>query len=198
MNFSIYDDRWCAVQVTPRHEVIVSSILRSKGYEEFLPTYKVKRQWSDRRKEIEMPLFVGYVFCKLNSRILWSIVTTPGVIRIVGTRKEIGIIDEGEIQAIQAVVKYGIKVEPHAHVTIGDRVRITSGPLTGVEGLVTAYKNQQRLVLSVNMIQSSVSVEIDGCDMVPVGKAQAPSSWNHSSISHCGVQGLANPALMAG
>lgn len=195
MNFNQYDHRWCAVQVTPRHEVIVSTILRGKGYEEFLPTYKVKRQWSDRRKEIETPLFTGYIFCKLNSEIPWSIVTTPGVIRLVGTRKEVGIIDEREIEAIQVVVKSGVKVQPHAHIAIGERVRITSGPLMGVEGFVTEHKNQQRLVLSVNMIQSSVSVEVDDWDIEPAGKGPIP--WNRLSVPHANVAAIANPDLLA-
>src|SRR5205807_4574842 len=123
VNLTIHDKCWCAVQVTPRHEVIVSTILRTKGYEEFLPMYRVKRQWSDRRKEIETPLFTGYVFCRLNSGIPWSIVTTPGVIRIVGTRKEIAVIDNQEIEAIQLVLKAGMKVELCAYAKIGDRMR---------------------------------------------------------------------------
>lgn len=176
MNLNAYDNCWCAVQVTPRHEVIVSAILRSKGYEEFLPMYRVKRQWSDRRKEIETPLFTGYVFCRLNSGIPWSIVTTPGVVRIVGTRKEINVIEDREIDAIQLVLKAGVRVEPCAYAKIGDRVRITNGPLTGVEGIVTGYKNQQRLVLSVNLIQSSVAVEVDGYNLVPVNKAADSNS----------------------
>lgn len=193
MNLNAYDNCWCAVQVTPRHEVIVSAILRSKGYEEFLPMYRVKRQWSDRRKEIETPLFTGYVFCRLNSGIPWSIVTTPGVVRIVGTRKEINVIEDREIDAIQLVLKAGVRVEPCAYAKIGDRVRITNGPLTGVEGIVTGYKNQQRLVLSVNLIQSSVAVEVDGYNLVPVNRAAAADSNSEVLVPPAGLLQAADP-----
>ena len=196
MDFNKYDHRWCAVQVAPRHEVIASAILRSKGYEEFLPLYRVKRQWSDRRKEIDVPLFTGYLFCRLNSEIRWAIVTTPGVIRLVGTRKEIAVIDDREIEAIQLILKSGLKVAPCAYAKIGDRVRIESGALAGVEGVVTGYKNQQRLVLSIDLIQSSISVEVDGCNMVPVSKP-APSGWT-GSVPHGGIAHAVNTTALAG
>jgi transcription antitermination factor NusG len=176
--------RWCAIQVKPRHEVAVATGLRSRGYTGFLPMYRVKRQWSDRRKEIEVPLFTGYVFCKLDMQIPWSIVSTPGVIRIVGSRKEIAFIDDHEIEAVQIVASSGKKAEPCAYAEIGDRVRITSGALTGLEGIVMGHKNNQRLVLSVNLIQSSISVEVNGCDMTLIGKrptvAEREMHWSLS------------------
>jgi transcription antitermination factor NusG len=171
VNLTGYDNCWCAIQVIPRREVVVSTILRRKGYEEFLPMHGVRRQWSDRSKVIQTPLFTGYVFCKLNSGIPWSIVTTAGVVRIVGTQKEISVIDDQEIQAIKLAVKAGVKVEPCAYAKIGDRVRITSGPMCGVEGIVTGYKRQQRLVLSLDLIQSSISVETEGWNLAPVTPA---------------------------
>ena len=196
MNLNVYDNCWCAVQVTPRHEVIVSAILRTKGYEEFLPLYRVRRQWSDRRKELEVPLFTGYVFCRLNSGIPWSIITTPGVLRIVGTRKEIAVIDNQEIEAIQFVLKAGVKIEPCAYAKIGDRMRITSGTLNGLEGIVTSYKNQQRLVLSVDLIQSSVSVEVDGRHLAPVSKPAA--SEGAAVVPQTGMPGVPEAVPLAG
>jgi len=198
VNLDMYDNCWCAVQVTPRYEVITSTILRTKDYEQFLPMYKSKRQWSDRVKEIESPLFTGYVFCKLNSRNPWSIVTTPGVIRIVGTRKEIAVIDEREIEAIQLAVKSGVKVEPCAYARVGDRVRITSGPLSGLEGIVMSCKNRQRLVLSVNLIQSSVSVEVDGCNLEPVTKPSEVASSSPMSVPHAGMIHALEPIPLVG
>jgi transcriptional antiterminator NusG len=174
MELNRYDQRWCAIQVIPRHEVIVSTILRIKGYEEFLPLYRSQRQWSDRKKEIELPLFSGYVFCKLDSTIRWTIVTTPGVIRIVGTRKEIAVIDAFEIEAIRQILKAGVKCEPCEYVKIGDRVRIEKGPLAGIEGIVSGYKNKQRLTFSITPIESSISVEVDGWDMSLVSPATLP------------------------
>lgn len=162
MNLAIYENRWCAVQVRPRYETLVSTILRTKGYEEFVPVYIQKRQWTDRCKEIELPLFPTYVFCRFVSKIWGSIVTTPGVIRILGSANQISVIDDEEIESIKRVLQAGMKVEPVAHATIGERVRITSGPLAGVEGTVTGYKNRCRLILSIELIQSSVALEIDG------------------------------------
>jgi transcription antitermination factor NusG len=161
---------WCAVQVRPQYEVLVAAGLCAKGYREFLPMYRTKRQWSDRRKEIDVPMFTGYVFCKLNRELPGAIVTTPGVIRIVGTRKEIAFIDDWEIEAIRIVVASGKKVEPCAYAGIGDQVLITSGTLAGVEGSVVAYRNQQRLVVSLHLIQSSISVEVD-CSMALTSKS---------------------------
>jgi transcription antitermination factor NusG len=153
--------------------VLVAACLRAKGYREFLPMYRIKRQWSDRRKEVEVPLFTGYVFCQFDAQIPWTIVSTPGVIRIVGTKKEIAAIDDKEIEAIRIAADSGKKVQPCSYVGAGDRVRITNGPLAGIEGIVAGYTNGRRLALSVNLIQSSVSVEVDDCNMVLISKAAA-------------------------
>jgi len=198
VDFNGSDLRWCAVHVRPRHEVLVAAGLRAKGYREFLPMYRCSRQWSDRTKEIEVPLFTGYVFCQLDAQIPWSIVSTPGVIRIVGTRKEIALIDDQEIEAIRIVANSGKKVEPCPYAGIGDRVRITSGTLAGVEGMVTGYKNQQRLVLSVDLIQSSIAVEVDGCNMTLVSKAPSTASpENHRSILSSQPSQRAEPGAAA-
>jgi transcription termination/antitermination protein NusG len=181
MDMSGHDHRWCAVQVRPRYEVLVSSILRNKGYEEFLPLYRVSRQWSDRRKEIAFPLFTGYVFCRLNPTLSGPIVTTPGVIRIVGTRKEIVAIPDEEIDAIRRVVKSGFKVEPCAY-TIGDRVRFASGPFEGIEGIVVEHKNHRRVVVSINLIQSSISVEVDSCDFGCLVKSQPQLTYEQTAV----------------
>lgn len=173
---------WCAVQVRPRYEVLVAAGLRAKGYREFLPMYRIKRQWSDRRKEIEVPLFTGYVFCKLDAQIPWTIVSTPGVIRIVGTKKEIAAIDDKEIEAIRIAAGSGKKVQPCEYVGTGDRVRITNGPLAGVEGIVTGYTNR-RLALSVSLIQSSVSVEVDDCNMVVISRAPTRLCESHRATA---------------
>lgn len=182
---------WCAVQVRPRYEVLVAAGLRAKGYREFLPIYRTRKQWSDRCKEIEVPMFTGYVFCNLNTNAPWAVVSTPGVIRIVGTRKEIAFIDDREIEAIRIVAASGKKAEPCDYAGIGERVRITSGTLTGVEGRVVAYKNQQRLVLSVDLIQSSIYVEVD-CSMAFTNKLGPASS--HDGCWSLPSQQLSQPA----
>jgi transcription antitermination factor NusG len=161
MDLNKIDKWWFAIQVRPRYEFTASRILRSKGYEEFVPTYKSKRQLSDRKKELELPLFTGYVFCRFDAAVRHPIVTTPGVIRIVGTAKQISRIDDSEMEAVQRATRSEITVTPCAFPNVGDWIRIGKGPLAGVEGTLTNWKNRQRLILSVSLIQSSIAVEIE-------------------------------------
>src|SRR5713226_4572887 len=97
------DRRWFALQVRPRYEKAAARALHNKGYEEFLPLYRSRRRWTDRVKEINLPLIPGYVFCRFDSSVVVPIVTTPGVIRIAGYGKTPAPVDESEITAIQAV-----------------------------------------------------------------------------------------------
>ena len=165
MNLGQHDARWFALQVKPRQEFSTARLLRNKGYEEFLPSYRQTRQWSDRKKSVDLPLFAGYVFCRFDATLLSPIVTTPGVMRIVGTGKSITPIDEREIQAIQAVVKHGFAAVPHPYLSIGDRVRITEGPLSGIEGILAIDKNRHHFVLTVQCVQSSIAVEVHSCNL---------------------------------
>ena len=169
------DSFWFGVQVKPRHEITVATILRNKGYEEFVPLYREKRKWSDRQKTVLSPLFRGYIFCRFNAEIKAPIVTTPGVIRIIGSRQEPLPIDEKEIHAIQAVVESGLPAEPHPWLPIGSRVVINEGPLAGIEGLLTDYKNKH-IVLSVNLVQQSISIEADAGSFTAIPPQYAPST----------------------
>jgi transcription antitermination factor NusG len=162
MELGAFDKCWFALQVRPRYEFLASSVLRHKGFEEFLPSYKVKRKWSDRSKEIELPLFPGYVFCRFSAQIRVPIVTTPGVMRIVEPHLPI---PDSEIAAIQAVVASRIPASPCPYLKIGARVEVTAGPLTGLTGILVLHKNQYRLVLSVTLVQNSISVEVDYADV---------------------------------
>jgi len=168
VNINNVDKCWFAIQVRPRHELVTSTILHAKGYEEFVPLYRSKRQWSDRKKVVDLPLFAGYVFCRFDATIQWPIVSTAGVIRIVGTRNGIAMIEDREIEAIQTVAKCGMTAEPCIYPKVGDLVRVADGPLAGHEGLVTQYKNNQRFIITVNLIQSSIAVEVDGFSLVPI------------------------------
>lgn len=162
MNLNSFQSAWIAIQVRPRHELIIADLLRYKGYEIFVPTYRSKRQWSDRIKELELPLFTGYLFCRLKAEIRNPIMLTPGVIRIVGSRTEIATIDEREIEALQGVAKNRIPARPCPFLNAGDRVRIQDGPLAGVEGILVRHKSDERLILSVNLVQRSIEVEVHG------------------------------------
>ena len=157
---ALSDNKWFAVQVRAKCELTVGASLRNKGYEGFVPTCRERRQWSDRHKLIDKALFSGYVFCRFNPRSRMPIVTTPGVIRIVGSANDPAPIDDREIGAIQQVVSSGFKAQPHPYLRIGSKVVICSGPLDGVEGIIDGHKNRQ-IVVSIHGIHRSICVELD-------------------------------------
>jgi transcription antitermination factor NusG len=165
MDLDRFDNCWFAIQVRTRYEFLVATILRSKGLEEFVPKYKSKRQWSDRTKVCELPLFPGYVFCRFNAQVRVPILTTPGVIRIVGVNSAI---PDSEIEAIQTVVAHRVSAIPYPYLDVGTRVQVIAGPLAGVQGTLVSYRNHYRLILSVTLVQSSISVEVEYGDVVPV------------------------------
>jgi transcription antitermination factor NusG len=159
MNY--HNPSWFALQVRPRAEKVVASLLQFKGYEEFLPVYRARRRWSDRVKEVEVPLFPGYVFVRFNLLTGPPIVTTPGVIRIVGHGNLPIAIDDEEISTLKILVRSGVAPEPWPFVSVGQRVHIASGPLRGMKGIVTRLTNRCRIVVSVSLLQRSVAAEID-------------------------------------
>jgi len=159
---------WFALRVRSRHENAVSKILDGKGYEWFLPLYKSRRPWSDRIKEIQLPLFPGYVFSRFDPRYRLPILTTPGVVRIVGTRERPIPIDDSEIAAIQAAVRSGLPSEPWPFLQVGQRVKMQYGPLCELEGILVAFKGQHRLVLSVTLLRRSVAVEVDSAWVISI------------------------------
>jgi transcription antitermination factor NusG len=152
---------WFALRVKSRSEKIVSTIARNKGFEEFLPLYQTRRRWSDRFKSVDVPLFPGYVFCRLNPEFRLPLLTIPGVLSFVGIGKVPVPIDDAEMAAIQTAIGSGLLAEPYPFLEVGQRVRIAEGPLTGIEGLLVEVRKQQRLAVSVSLLKRSVAVEID-------------------------------------
>ena len=159
---------WYALQVRPRFEKAIASALLNKGYEGFLPLYRCKRRWSDRIKELQVPFFSGYLFCRLDINKRLPVLTTPGVTKIVGIGKEPHPVEETEIDALQATVISGLQVEPRSYLNVGQKVRIERGPLSGIEGILTSLKGFHRLVVSVHLLQRSISVDIDESWAMPV------------------------------
>src|SRR6266481_404023 len=157
--------QWYALRVRSRYENTVAAHLQGKGYESLLPLYKSRRPWSDRFKEIELPLFPGYVFCRFNPLDRLPILTVPGVVHVVGVGRTPVPIDETEIAAIQAALKSGLPSQPWPFLQIGHKVRIEHGPLCGIEGILLGFKGHQRLVLSVTLLQRSVAVQVDGASV---------------------------------
>jgi transcription antitermination factor NusG len=153
---------WYAIRVRSNCEQTASTVLHAKGYEQFLPSYRSRRRWSDRVKELDLPLFPGYVFCRLNVRDrLLPILTTPGVVAIVGSGKTPLPIADNEIEAVRAILRSGLAAQPWPFLGVGAGVFIEAGPLAGLEGIVTNTDKVCRLVVSVSLLQRSVAVEID-------------------------------------
>lgn len=163
---------WYALRVRSRFENTVATHLQARGYESFLPLYKCRHQWSDRFREIELPLFSGYVFCRFNPLNRLPILTIPGVVHVVGVGRNLVAIDESEIAAIKTAVNSGLPRQPWPFLQIGQKVRIECGPLCGVEGILLSFRGHQRLVLSVTLLQRSVAVQVDAAWVLPVPRQQ--------------------------
>src|SRR5277367_2579378 len=134
------DQSWFALQVRTRWENSTALLLAGKGYQTLLPTYQVKRQWGRRVKQVDAPLFPGYVFCRFDAQKRLPIVVTPGVITVVGRGRLPVPVDDTEIAAIQTVVSSGLQAEPWPYLEVGQKVRIDSDALEGLEGILINFK----------------------------------------------------------
>ena len=161
---------WYAVRVRSNYERTVSTILEHKGVEQFVPTYRSRRLWADRVKTLDLPLFPGYVFCRIRLDKRNVVVTTEGVVSIVGAGRQPIPVNDTEIEAIKKVVESGVHAEPCQFLKTGQLVRINRGSLSGVQGILTKVKSSWRLVISVNLLERSVAVEIDAAWVSPVDK----------------------------
>ncbi len=173
---------WFALNTRLRYEEFVAKHLSSKGYETLLPTYQCRRRWSDRVKKFDLPLFPGYLFCRFDSMNRLPILTTPGLIQIVGFGKTPVPVDDSEIAAIQRTVGSDLEREPWPYLQVGERVRVECGVLRGVEGILLNIKGGHRLILSVTLLQRSVAVEVSSDWVVPAARKN-PSSQGPAAIS---------------
>jgi transcription antitermination factor NusG len=153
--------QWFAAQVWAGRERLCERHLSVRGYEVFLPCYRERRRWSDRLKTMERALFPGYVFCRLSDEAVGKIVTTPGLIRIVGDGRVPAPVAPEEIHALQRVVAMRFAAEPWEYLQAGQRVRIVDGPLRDCEGTVIRANDRHRLIISITLLQRSVAVEVD-------------------------------------
>ena len=151
---------WFAVIVKPRHEKSAAAGLRSKGFNEFLPLYSSRRRWSDRVQQVELPLFPGYVFCQFSTDQRTGVLRTGGVVGVVGFGTGPAQVEESQIEAIRTILRSGYPVQPWPYLHVGDGVRIEDGPLIGLEGVLLREKGERRVVVSVELLQRSVAVDI--------------------------------------
>jgi transcriptional antiterminator NusG len=152
---------WYALRVKSNFEWVTASILREKGFREFLPVYKAKVRWSDRLKLAERPLFPGYVFCQFDANQRLPIVSTPGVVHVVGIGKRPVAIDNQEMEAISTIVRSGGPAMPWPFLQVGERVLVERGPLAGLEGILVSLKSSCRIVVTISLLQRSIAVEIE-------------------------------------
>lgn len=154
-------DCWYALYTRNQHEKVVAQILSSKGFEVFLPLYYTVHRWKDRNKELCLPLFPCYVFLKGGLDRRSDIVKTPGMYAFVGAQGRAEAIPGAEIEAIRRAAEGSVRGEPHPLLACGDRVRVKSGPLDGVEGLLVRKKNVYRLVICVELLGRAVALDVD-------------------------------------
>ena len=162
---------WYALHTRHQQESSVGASLSQKGFETFLPLYTSTHRWTDRTKQISLPLFPCYVFVRGNfvGQEL-PILATPGVYAFVRHAGRATVIPDAEIGCLKRIVESSLRFEPHPFLKYGDRVRIKSGPLTGLEGVLHRRKNLYRVVLSVELLQKSVAVEVDAYTVEGVAK----------------------------
>jgi transcription antitermination factor NusG len=168
--------RWFALTVKHQHERRVEGVLCANGVETFLPVFRCRRQWSDRIKQQEAPLFPGYVFGRFALPERVSVLNTPGVARIVGFAGVPVPLEDHEVGNLRAAMASNQALGPWPYLRAGDRVRIERGPLRGVEGILLREKTGFRLVLGVEILQRSVAVEVDPEMVAPVSRGQGPGA----------------------
>src|SRR5579859_1606492 len=161
LDLSEFNNRWLAVQVHSGREFMCAACLKDRGYEEFVPQYQEKRKWSDRVKVVLAPLFAGYVFVRFKADNPHPVVSSPGVLRLVGMKNRPIPIEGSEIQSLRIATTSGAHCEPCGLLKVGEEVEINWGPLSGVRGRIVRIKNRNHLIISVNLLMRSVSVELD-------------------------------------
>jgi len=169
-SFGTKDLKWFAIQTRAKHEKIVAHRLRQQEISTFLPLIIQLRHWSDRKKLVEFPLFTSYLFARFEptgeARV--RVLRLDGVFQIVGARGEGTPIPGEQIEAVRTLVEHKVPVHPYPFMRIGQRVRIRNGAMCGVEGVLVSCNGQQRLVISIEAIQRSLALQIDGYDVEPV------------------------------
>lgn len=160
-DLAILNADWYALYTRHQHERSVAEHLHLAGFHVFLPLYREVHQWRDRRKFVTLPLFPGYVFFAGDLHRRFEILNTPGVFSFVTCGSRLGIIPAAELEAIRRAVTLTRSPQPHPYLQSGERVRVCSGLLAGMEGIVERRKDSLRIIISVEMLRRSVSVDLE-------------------------------------
>jgi transcription antitermination factor NusG len=159
------EPRWYAAYTRARHEKRVAEQLERNSVESLLPLYEAVPRWKDRRTRGELPLFPGYGFVRIALRDRLHALQIPSVIRLVGFDGHPCTLPEAEVEAIRTCLTGKTRLEPYPYLRVGQRVRVKTGPLCGLEGILLRKKNRLRFVISLDLILRSVAVEIDPMDL---------------------------------
>jgi len=162
----VNEAKWYALYTRPRHEKFVWQQLNAKSVDAYLPLYQSVRNWNDRTALIELPLFPGYLFVRIPLCERLRVLTVAGVVRLVNSGGQPACLQDEEIQAIQTSVALRA-AEPHPYLATGTRIRIGTGALKGLEGIVVRRKGKLRAVVSIHSIMQSFAVEVDAGDLLP-------------------------------
>ena len=157
-----HEKYWYAVYVRSRHEKKVYHLFEEKGIESSLPLIKTTRKWSDRKKKVEIPLFKGYVFVRIDiAKEKLNILKTDGVVKFIGIRGKPSTIPDEQIHWLHRIVEEPFKVRSEKEIPIGQKVHVMLGPFKGMEGVVMTARNRSRILICIESIMQTVSIEIN-------------------------------------
>jgi transcription antitermination factor NusG len=158
---------WYAVYTRSRHEKTVADQLAHKSVEHFLPLYETIRKWKNGPSKVHLPLFPGYLFVHISLRERLQVLQVPGVVQLVGSNGVALALPQADIETIRDAMTKGLQAHPHPYLKVGSRVRIRTGPLEGLHGILLRKKGKVRLVVSVDLIMRSISIDIDESEVEP-------------------------------
>jgi transcription antitermination factor NusG len=177
---------WYAIYAKHQNEKKAADLLIRKGFEILLPTYRSVRRWKDRNKTVFLPLFPCYLFVQTDLFRKVDILRTAGVFRLVESGGCACPIPESDIEAIKKVINSPAQITPHPFLKNGERVRVQHGPLKGVEGILTRFKNQHRVVIAVEPLQKAFAAEVDITAVEPVRTNESDEFRANSSSAAAG------------
>lgn len=159
--------QWFAAHTRSRHEKSVTDMLERKKIETFLPLFRTIRRWKNGDHQVDLPLFPGYAFVRIPLVNRLQVLQVPGVVQLVGFQGNPAPLDDEEVESLRQAISSGVKAAPHPYLTVGRRVRVTAGPLSGREGILVRRKGLTRVVLSISLIQRSIVADLDTQSIEP-------------------------------
>ncbi len=160
---------WLAAYTRSRHELVVANQFQQKGLDALLPTYRRLSRWSDRIRRTDTPLFPGYVFVRVGEGERHRILQTAGVVSVVCRSGKPVPLSDADVEKLRFCTANPLAIEPHPYLRVGQRVRVKHGPFLGWEGVLVEKKNSTRLVITVEQIMKSVSIDLHGADIEAIG-----------------------------